>query len=712
MIQSTVWYMDVLRAIFAFFDVLVYSFLSPIIHTFFDITEVTTNTELFNGIYIKIYIILGIFMAFKLTFSFFRYLVNPDLMSDKGKGVGKLFIRVFTMLFALMFLPSLLFTGIGGKGGLLPRAQKALLPLVPKLILGGTGYESLTDQDIDTKANMLITTTLNAFIYAPEELRDYCYSKKEETEPLKDITELPGRANLKCRLNSWQLTEKLRKSGQGNLEFYKYTYIPIVSTATGILLNTLFFAIALDLAKRLFKLIVLQIIAPVPIMSLIDPAVNYNDTAFAKWLKNLISTFCDIFVKTGLVYLILIFIDKIGNSLLENGLEGGFLAGKLPDDPLRKGYLIVLLILGLVFFAKQAPKFIKESLGMKADKGGLFDDVKSIAKLSTGIGAMGVGAGAALARNAIGTLGTTAAAVRNRHGFWGKLGGGAAALGSGLLFGSMRSMAMGAMEGKKGIGKGKNFLNAAIAANAGQGKRNAQRTSNVAQGSNFFGRTVERGRKAFTGFTSAERTKYNLEMDKNASESYKALDALLDSAAKDEMITDANGNDVAYSEYLAALENNDSAWAQYHGWQGIAEASSKKKDFKKQAQTSALAHLQTSRAQNVTDIKAIQAALSSGNYASVAGLGVYDQTTALDTIDKLQSDIDTVDDIKDAAEHFVRDAKAIGADVRGFKITAADAVDRAKKINSAVENITNNDKARPQPRGVANSNAVSNSGKK
>ena len=165
MIQSTVWYMDVLRAIFAFFDVLVYSFLSPIIHTFFDITEVTTNTELFNGIYVKIYIILGIFMAFKLTFSFFRYLVNPDLMSDKGKGVGKLFIRVFTMLFALMFLPSLLFTGIGGKGGLLPRAQKALLPLVPKLILGGTGYESLTDQDIDTKANMLITTTLNAFIY-------------------------------------------------------------------------------------------------------------------------------------------------------------------------------------------------------------------------------------------------------------------------------------------------------------------------------------------------------------------------------------------------------------------------------------------------------------------------------------------------------------------------------------------------------------------
>ena len=45
--------------------------------------------------------------------------------------------------------------------------------------------------------------------------------------------------------------------------------------------------ITIDVAKRVFKLIILEVVAPIPIMSLIDPKSS-KDGAFSHWLKSLI----------------------------------------------------------------------------------------------------------------------------------------------------------------------------------------------------------------------------------------------------------------------------------------------------------------------------------------------------------------------------------------------------------------------------------------
>ena len=87
MIQTREWYWDIAREFFAVFDMMVYDYLKPVVTGFFDILNISTNTNLFTGIYLKVYIILGIFMAFKISFSFFRYLVNPDLMAEKNKVI-------------------------------------------------------------------------------------------------------------------------------------------------------------------------------------------------------------------------------------------------------------------------------------------------------------------------------------------------------------------------------------------------------------------------------------------------------------------------------------------------------------------------------------------------------------------------------------------------------------------------------------------------
>ena len=62
---------------------------------------------------------------------------------------------------------------------------------------------------------------------------------------------------------------------------------------------------AIDVSIRAFKLLLLQMIAPVPVMSYIDPKSS-KDGAFASWLKSLSSTFIEIFLKLGVIYLLYI----------------------------------------------------------------------------------------------------------------------------------------------------------------------------------------------------------------------------------------------------------------------------------------------------------------------------------------------------------------------------------------------------------------------
>ena len=85
-------------------------------------------------------------------------------MVDKTKGAGKLFSRVFVMLFALMFLPPLLFSGFGSDGGgaLIPRAQRAFLPVVPKIILGADVGNNVSDT-VDYTTKSIIKSTLRTF---------------------------------------------------------------------------------------------------------------------------------------------------------------------------------------------------------------------------------------------------------------------------------------------------------------------------------------------------------------------------------------------------------------------------------------------------------------------------------------------------------------------------------------------------------------------
>ena len=611
-VQSQNWFFDILRQIFGFFDELVYGFFGTILQGIFDISELATNSKLFSGLYIRLYVVLGVFMAFKLTFSFFQYLVNPEQMVDKTKGAGKLFSRVFVMLFALMFLPPLLFSGFGSDGGgaLIPRAQRAFLPVVPKIILGADVGNNVSDT-VDYTTKSIIKSTLRTFFHPADGLSEFCNTRKLDLIQIENTDDFRGKIIEDCEVEGSQ------KRFLGFLwvydvsKVYTYTYIPIISTVVGILLLLLLVSISIDLAKRCFKLVILEVIAPIPIMSLIDPAASKGESAFSKWSKNLISTFLDIFIKVAIVYLVIVFLDLI-TSAIDNGTE---LFTGMPNNATRKNYLIVLLIIGLIYFAKEAPKFIKESMGMKADKGGLFDDVKSLAKTAGIVGGIGLGATAGAARALGGNLGAAGTALRNKHGL--------AAAGALLNpVSALKGAIEGGAAGKKGAGKNGNFVGGLAKGWGSQAAGNAQRRSYAMEGSTAFGRGRAAVRNALTGTTAGGADKEKIEANKAIGDEFKSFDDWLGKKAAVQTLTNG-AHSFTYGELQAAIATNDNSWATSHGFSSIGQAQSQEKiTYGKQAKGAAY-----DRYKNLTEAQ-IDQAISTGNYTALNSYGIVDATTA------------------------------------------------------------------------------------
>ena len=149
-------FVDFLRGVLASIDKLVFSLLGWIIEGIFNLSTLAVNVDFVQSIYKRIYIILAIFMVFKLTFSFLKYLVSPDAMTDKEQGVGKLAARVVTMVVMLIAFPILAFQPVKGMQNrtILQILQDGLVKTLPRIILGTKIDESNnSSSEIKAKSN-------------------------------------------------------------------------------------------------------------------------------------------------------------------------------------------------------------------------------------------------------------------------------------------------------------------------------------------------------------------------------------------------------------------------------------------------------------------------------------------------------------------------------------------------------------------------------
>lgn len=362
-----------IRQFLASIDVVVFSLLSWMIEGVFNLSSLMLNADFAKQIYTRIYIILGVFMAFKLTFSFLKYLVSPDAMTDKEQGVGKLIGRVVAMIIMLIAFPIVFFNPVPGDSQnrtVLAILQDGVVKTLPRIILGQAIGDTNASGSVNAKDNgkELALSMLKSFYYPSvcnEDSKNY--DKNQSTECQKYFAGEQASISSKDDLdpsgiNSFKaFNNSIINEGSGG--DYAYQYMWPLTTVTGILLIVIMAGICIDVAIRCFKLLILEVMAPVPIMTYIDPKAS-KDGSFAAWSKTLISTYIDLFVKLGTVYLVLLLASALfKQELFDKAAYNNF-------SGLSYLYVQVFLVIGLFQFAKQAPKFIKDALGIKDNGGG------------------------------------------------------------------------------------------------------------------------------------------------------------------------------------------------------------------------------------------------------------------------------------------------------------------------------------------------------
>ncbi len=387
--QVTHWWMDIIRGLFALIDRAVYSLLMVIYQIFFTIadTEILTGDTVAD-FYNRVQVIIGIFMIFKVSVSLLQSVMDPERLTNKDTGMGKIISRILIMLAMFAALRPLnipnavegTYNGYLKNNGLLFGTLYSFQSRVignnvlGKLLLPSTMVAD--DEDIDKDHPVDTSTTIDkaqsAKDLANSVLKVFVRINLKE-DASEDGADNPD--NYMCR-SGWDQNDEdvdtykvynSKKSSPsdilGNIndwctgpngtdDNYSFVYTPIISTICGAVLVVVLLGFCIDIAVRALKLAILRLLAPIPIISYIDPK-SAKDGSFASWVKTLTSTYLDLFLRLAIIYFALFVV----NEVMADGLN-------LPSGIIG-AFAKVFIVIGIFIFARVAPKFIKDALGLK-----------------------------------------------------------------------------------------------------------------------------------------------------------------------------------------------------------------------------------------------------------------------------------------------------------------------------------------------------------
>ncbi len=368
---------NAVKNIFLLLDGLIITINGYLFQIFFGLTGVTfENSEIFNSLANRLYVLIGIFMVFRVTFSLIQMLANPDLMTDKEKGMGKLATRIVIALVMLVLTPFVFEKAI--------QLQQIVINenIISKIVLG-IGEENL---DIKTQGETIAMAVFKGFV-SPNEAAEHdenyaiCNGVQDESGAYSGGN-IEGTTMSYMRFGEDSKVDCFTDL-DSNKETY-YSYLFGASTIGGIILAWMVVGFCIDIGIRLIKLGFYQIIAPIPIISYVNGDKN---GPFNNWVKRCASTYISVFVKLLTIYFVIYICSVITNSggLNMDSFDGASFG--------VEGLAMVAIILGLVVFAKTLPNLINDMFGIKPDN----DEkgfVKTLAKaaLLGGTGMVAAGA--------------------------------------------------------------------------------------------------------------------------------------------------------------------------------------------------------------------------------------------------------------------------------------------------------------------------------
>lgn len=375
--------LEILKAIFLFFDAAVYSLVAYAYDLFILIAQLNFNviSVWFEPIVDRLETLILVLILFKLGISFITYMFKPDSFQDKSKG-GAALLKNIVLVAVLLVSYKFVFDVFNELTmlvmGYQPGTQFTVLNQIAGVEADPGGDEGF----------------LHRFVFGEkQEFNDYGVNFASTILLQFMSGEIGGQ-------NVTSIVSQAKESGgtfslfgicsfkNGDLDYH----FPILSTAVGLYLLYTIIQMAIQVGIRVFKLIVLRIVAPAVIVTMIDDGTNSK--TFNNYWKVYLSELTSVFVRIFTMYLISAFAGMIFNNmsaLVPAGTNG-----------LTTIFASIILIVAAFRFAGQLPAFIDSIIGSKLGGSG---NTGGFGHFMAGLGGALLGAGSGLAAGVAGKAG-------------------------------------------------------------------------------------------------------------------------------------------------------------------------------------------------------------------------------------------------------------------------------------------------------------------
>ena len=333
-----------LSGLFVLLDSIVYWLIAKI----FSLFEVLAGTEIiqsyfFEQILDRVYVIIGIFMLFVVAYSLLKSLIDPDSIS---KGASKIAVNIVISLLLLGVVPTIF------------SYARTLQNIILKENVIGNILFSNNENGSNMKSSSMAFSFLTQFLEIPDNVigdskilnHSYtmdCGGTTCTWGDLKKAVDTGAEGNI-LKIGFWAeaIKEEKGEDNSGNV-VEGISYIPIISTVSGVFLCYILMSFCIDLGIRVVKLAFYQLIAPVPILLRIIPE---KKSVFDNWVKGSIATYMEVFSRLFIMYLVIWISSAIftGNVFTNN-------LGSIGK---------IIVVMGIFAFAKQAPKLLADVTGI------------------------------------------------------------------------------------------------------------------------------------------------------------------------------------------------------------------------------------------------------------------------------------------------------------------------------------------------------------
>lgn len=396
------WFLKLLRCLGVWIDTAVYELLDLVYRLFLMIAEAGIfSPEQIQLFATRMYAFLGLIMVFKVSVALVTYIMNPDNFTKGEVGAPALLKGFFIALVGIVAVPYVFEAAFS--------LQRIVLAnnVVGNLILGiasnDNGESDVDGNYIDKGGELMASTTLRAF-YKPntiiDGIDDACvadpcncdaFITKFDSELQSYVKEVFCANPVVAGdiLNKKIATATIKQDGEEEFVIDR-TYF--VTWAVGLFITYIMLLFCFDIAVRSVKLSFLQLIAPIPLLSRIDP--KKGKKVFDNWIKECLTTYLDLFIRLVVIYFALFLISSLSlgayNVVTQEKMTGGW-----------NVVVTVFLIIGILNFTRDLPKLLSTLLGIDFKNMGGFslNPMKNKNTAALGAGATAIGAGARQIRN-------------------------------------------------------------------------------------------------------------------------------------------------------------------------------------------------------------------------------------------------------------------------------------------------------------------------